>query len=97
MVARQSMNVNAVSEKFRVSRTAVYKHLKILTECGLVILKQKGRERYCEARLDQLLEVSHWLHQYKVVWEARCDSLEKYLNTTQYNQGKKRLVAKKKK
>ena len=50
-IAYESMNVNAVSGNFDVSRAAIYKHLKILTECGLVVITQKGRERYCEARL----------------------------------------------
>jgi predicted transcriptional regulator len=45
MIARQSLNVNTVSDYFDVSRAAIYKHLKILTECGLVVMKQEGRER----------------------------------------------------
>ena len=35
MIAHQSLNVNAVAGNFDVSRTAIYKHVKILTECGL--------------------------------------------------------------
>ncbi len=79
MIAHKSLNVNSVAENFDVSRTAVYKHLKILTECGLVEIKQKGRERFCEARLNKLSEVSDWVEQYRKVWEARLDSLEEYL------------------
>jgi DNA-binding transcriptional ArsR family regulator len=79
MIAHKSLNVNSVAENFDVSRTAVYKHLKILTECGLVVIKQQGRERYCEAKLNKLSEVSNWVEQYRQVWEARLDSLEEYL------------------
>jgi len=61
MIALQSMNINAVAGNFDVSRTAIYKHIKILTECGLVSIKQQGRERFCEARLDKLHEVSDWV------------------------------------
>lgn len=83
MIAHKSLNVNSVAENFDVSRTAVYKHLKILTECGLVEIKQKGRERFCEARLNKLNEVSVWVEQYRKIWEARLDTLEAYLTQLQ--------------
>jgi DNA-binding transcriptional ArsR family regulator len=79
MIALQPMNVNSVSENFDVSRAAVYKHLKILTECGLVKIKQQGRERFCEAKLEKLNEVSIWVEQYRKVWTNRLDSLDNYL------------------
>ena len=78
-LAHQSLNVNAVAENFDMSRAAVYKHMKILIECGLIDMKQQGRERYCEARLERLNEVSEWVEQYRQFWEARLDSLENYL------------------
>ncbi|MEO7983465.1 MAG: metalloregulator ArsR/SmtB family transcription factor, partial [Bacteroidota bacterium] len=49
MISMQSLNLNAVAENFDISRPAISKHIKILTECGLIVIKQKGRERYCEA------------------------------------------------
>lgn len=85
MVAHKSLNVNSVAENFDVSRTAIYKHIKILTECGLIVLKQSGRERYCEARLQKLHEVSDWVEQYRKMWTARLDSLEDYLAQLQNN------------
>ena len=79
LIANQSLNVNTVAGNFDVSRTAVYKHMKILTECGLVVVRQQGRERFCEARLDKLHEVSDWIEQYRRFWTARFDALENYL------------------
>jgi len=83
MISRQPLNVNSVAENFDVSRTAIYKHLKILSECGLVVIKKQGRERYCEAKLEKLSEVSDWIEQYRKFWEAKLDSLEEYLNGLQ--------------
>ncbi|SFA87049.1 MULTISPECIES: helix-turn-helix transcriptional regulator [unclassified Bacillus (in: firmicutes)] len=34
-----------LSNKFNVSRYAVMKHLQILEDCGLVIVRRKGRTR----------------------------------------------------
>ena len=79
MVARESLNLNSVAAQFDVSRPAISKHIKILTECGLVVIRQQGRERYCEARLDKLHEVSDWVDQYQKFWTAKFDSLESYL------------------
>ena len=80
MIAHHPLNVNAVAERFEVSRTAIYKHIKMLTECGLVVITQFGRERYCEARLERLAEVIDWAEQYRKVWTERFDSLEKYFD-----------------
>ncbi|MDB5109683.1 MAG: winged helix-turn-helix transcriptional regulator [Mucilaginibacter sp.] len=82
-LAHQSLNVNSVAENFDVSRAAIYKHLKILTECGLVVIKQRGRERYCEAKLEKLSEVSDWVEQYRKVWTQKLDNLEDYLKELQ--------------
>jgi DNA-binding transcriptional ArsR family regulator len=83
MISQQSLNINAVASNFDVSRTAIYKHLKILTECGLVMITQQGRERYCEARLQKLSEVSTWVEQYRQQWSQRLDNLESYLKEIQ--------------
>jgi DNA-binding transcriptional ArsR family regulator len=83
IVAKKPLNINAVAENFLVSRTAVYKHIKILKECGLIIIKQKGRERYCEAKMEKLHEVSDWVGQYRKSWEAKFDVLDTYLEKLQ--------------
>lgn len=80
MIAARPLNIHSVSENFDVSRTAIYKHIKILSECGLIHIRQQGRERYCEARLDKLGEVSDWVEQYRKLWTVKLDSLEIYLN-----------------
>ena len=74
MIAHQPLNVNAVAENFAVSRTAIYKHIKMLTECGLVVITQFGRERFCEAHLERLTEVIDWAEQYRKTWTERFDS-----------------------
>ncbi|MFL5729206.1 MAG: ArsR/SmtB family transcription factor, partial [Cytophagaceae bacterium] len=93
MLARQPLHVNAIAEKFHVSRQAVSLHVKILNECGLISIRQQGRERYCEAKLKGLNEVSEWIEQYRQYWEKKFDSLEKYLDKIQ----KSKKYAKRKK
>ena len=83
ILAIQSLSLNAVADNFDVSRPAISKHVKILSECGLVTITQNGRERICEAKLDKLNEVSGWLEQYRAFWEKKLDALEDYLNKVQ--------------
>ncbi|HEV8507162.1 MAG TPA: metalloregulator ArsR/SmtB family transcription factor [Chitinophagaceae bacterium] len=90
MIAHQSLHLNSVAEKFDISRPAISKHIKILTECGLITIKQQGRHRYCEAKLDKLNEVSGWVEQYRKFWTQRLDALEVYLDELQKKQPKKK-------
>lgn len=80
VVARHPLNLNAVAEKFDISRPAISKHIKILTECGLIEIRQQGRERYCEVNLASLNQISQWIEQHRILWENKLDSLDKFLN-----------------
>ena len=79
IISRGSLNLNSVAGNFDISRPAISKHIKILTECGLIMIKQQGRERYCEANLQSLNEVSKWIEQYRIFWTKKLDALEMHL------------------
>ena len=83
LISEHPLNLNTIAENFDISRQAISLHIKILTECGLIKVHTQGRERYCEAKLDALSEVSTWVEQYKEHWEKRLDSLENYLDKIQ--------------
>lgn len=92
LLVNKTLTLNGVAENFHISRPAVSEHIKILTECGLVIVHQKGRERYCEARLEKLAEVSDWIEQTRMIWDQRLDRLEEYL--LKYQKKEKKLKKK---
>lgn len=79
LLAKKRLTLNGVAENFRISRPAVSKHIKILAECGLIVVRQQGRERYCEAKPDKLTEVTDWVEQYRQLWEERFDRLDELL------------------
>ena len=79
MIAAQPQNVNAIAEKFDVTRQAISLHIKMLTDCGLITIKKQGRDHVCEVQLDKLGEVSVWVDQYRKHWEDKLDALETYL------------------
>ena len=92
LLANQTLTLSGVAKHFEISRPAISKHIKILSECGLVVVHRQGRERYCEARLESLEEVSDWVEQCRSQWEQRFDRLDEYLKELQKkekNRGKK--------
>ncbi len=86
LVANNSLNLNAVAEQFEISRPAISRHIKILTECGLIIIRQEGRERFCDANLNALEEVSHWVAPYRRFWTKKLDALENFFGQMYCNQ-----------
>jgi len=80
LLSKETLNLNAVAEKFEKSRPAISKHIKILTECGLIRMHKEGRERYCEAKLDSLRQVSDWINQYQLFWTTKLNALDLHLS-----------------
>jgi DNA-binding transcriptional ArsR family regulator len=89
LLANNPLHLNAVAEKFDISRPAVSRHIRILTECGLLTIKQTGRERYCYANLKQLKEVADWTEKYRIFWTKKLDALEDFLNKEQKKKPRK--------
>jgi DNA-binding transcriptional ArsR family regulator len=80
LITRTPLTLNSIAEQFDLARATVSEHVKILSECGLLFIEQKGRERYCNARLMKLGEVADWVNQYKRHWNSTLDSLEEFLD-----------------
>jgi DNA-binding transcriptional ArsR family regulator len=93
LLADNKLSLNGVAENFDISRPAISKHIKILVECGLVAIKQSGRERYCEAKFEKLTEVIDWAEQRKF-WAGKLNALENYLNENAIKSTRKTLKKK---
>jgi DNA-binding transcriptional ArsR family regulator len=94
LLAQKSLNLNAISKNFDMSRQAVSLHIKILRECNLISVRRQGRERICEVKLEALSEVHQWTEQYKAFWTQKLRALkdfveEEHLRATQPNKNHK--------
>jgi DNA-binding transcriptional ArsR family regulator len=89
LIAHQTLTPNDVADKFDVSRQAISKHIKILTECGIIVIQQKGRERYCSIEASRMDEVGDWLEGFRKIWEKRFDNLDNLLVKMQSNKNTK--------
>jgi DNA-binding transcriptional ArsR family regulator len=81
LIAVQAMTPNAIEKHFDITRQAVSKHLRILTECELVQQEQKGREIYYKLEIEKMREIDEWIEQYRKIWEARFEQLDGVLAT----------------
>lgn len=81
LIAIQAMTPNAIAEHFEVTRQAISKHLRILTECELIRQEHKGREIYYQLEIDKMKEIDKWLEQFRKIWETRFNQLDSVLAT----------------
>ncbi len=81
LIAMQAMTPNAIAENFHITRQAVSKHLRILTECELVKQEFKGREIYYQLEIDKVKEIDEWVDQLRNIWESRFNQLDELLST----------------
>lgn len=94
LIAHKSLNLNSIAENFDVSRPAISQHIKILIECGLVTIKQQGRERFVEASLQPLNDVTDWIESFHRRVEEKFDALDDVLDEMKALQRKKRKTKK---
>lgn len=83
LVAKQSLNLNSIAENFDMSRPAISQHIKLLTESGLIIIRQEGRERYCDIQPEKLDEIITWAEQSKKIWVKRFAKLDRLVKDIQ--------------
>jgi DNA-binding transcriptional ArsR family regulator len=79
MLAQKPRNLNDLAGQFDTTRQAISLHVKILIECGVVLVEQKGRERYCNLQAKKLAEVDRWIEPFRSSWERKFNRLDNLL------------------
>lgn len=75
--------VGVISARLDIRQPQVSKHLKVLKEVGLVDVAAQGQQRVYALQAAPLQEIHHWLERYRVLWEARFESLDGLLDELQ--------------
>ncbi|MGP4039266.1 ArsR/SmtB family transcription factor [Gracilibacillus sp. D59] len=83
-----SLPVGEIAEKLDLNQPQTSKHLRVLSEAGLVEVQPIANRRIYKLRPEPLQELDEWLDSYRRTWENRMDRLDDYLNVLQ---GKKPL------
>ncbi|MBO8163284.1 MAG: winged helix-turn-helix transcriptional regulator [Brevibacillus sp.] len=79
LLADKELPVTAISHNFPMSRTAVSKHLQILSEAGLVQKRKVGRETRYTLQPDPLFELKQWLSYYERFWDNKLTALKRFV------------------
>jgi DNA-binding transcriptional ArsR family regulator len=76
LLAGKELPVTVISNHFPMSRTAVSKHLRMLTETKLVSVEKFGREKRYKLQPKALLEVKEWVSFYEQFWDNNISMLK---------------------
>jgi DNA-binding transcriptional ArsR family regulator len=76
-LGRSDASITDLAEKFHMTLTGMKKHVGVLEEAGLVTTEKVGRVRTCKLGPRRLEEETAWLEQYRQLWGARFDELDK--------------------
>jgi DNA-binding transcriptional ArsR family regulator len=74
-LSRGPRSAGHLARKFRCSRPAVAKHLRILRRAGLVRARRLGRHQIYSLTTAPLEAVERWIDRYRAFWSARGDEL----------------------
>jgi DNA-binding transcriptional ArsR family regulator len=66
-----------------MSQPEVSKHLRVLSEVGLVRCRAQGRHRLHSLEPPRLPPLHDWLAQYEQMWNERLDGIDDYLKELQ--------------
>jgi len=75
--------VGAIVDGLSMSQPQVSKHLRVLSEVGLVRCRAEGRRRLYSLEPGRLRPVHEWLAKYERAWSDRLDRVDDYLKELQ--------------
>ena len=79
MLRGRPYSVGEIAARFRTSRPAISKHLRMLRAVGLVATTQRGTARICALNAEPLRAVSDWISDYEAYWGKTLQSLKRYV------------------
>ena len=75
--------VGAIVNDLSMSQPQVSKHLRVLSEVGLVRSRAEGRHRLYSLEPARLRPFHEWLAKYEEAWNERLDRMDDYLKELQ--------------
>ncbi|WP_405031142.1 ArsR/SmtB family transcription factor [Paenibacillus hexagrammi] len=73
------LTVGEITERLGLNQPQASKHLRVLSEAGLVEVHPSANRRIYTPRSEPFIEMGEWLESYRRLWEERFDQLDDYL------------------
>ena len=80
LLRERERSVGELVDVLALSQPGVSKHLRVLREAGLVVVRQDAQRRMYTVNAAPLAEVAAWLEPYRRLWAGRLDALERHLD-----------------
>ena len=71
--------VGEIAQRLRLRQPQVSKHLRVLTEAGLVEARPVAQQRIYHLQAKPFEELDSWLETFRRFWQTRFDTLDNYL------------------
>ncbi len=82
--------VGDVADRLGLRQPQASKHLKVLSEAGLVDVRVDAQRRIYALRPEPLQELEAWVERYRRLWEANFQRLDALLEELKAGEGKSR-------
>ena len=82
-LATGAATVGELAEPFDISLPAVSRHLRVLTDAGLIERSTEAQWRRCALRGEGFRAASDWIEFYRRFWEQQFDRLDAFLKRTE--------------
>ncbi|MFC4427238.1 ArsR/SmtB family transcription factor [Deinococcus navajonensis] len=83
LLVKQPLTVGEIAAQLQIRQPQASKHLRILSEAGVVEVQAVANRRIYRLRAEPFQELDRWLTTYRQLWEDRFDQLELYLRRLQ--------------
>ncbi len=80
LLVSSEQSVGEIERRLRLSQPTVSKHLRVLRDAGFVESTVDAQRRLYRLKPEPLQEVDMWLAQFRQLWSAHLDALERHLD-----------------
>src|SRR5215813_12940897 len=72
--------VGELADALRLSQPMTSKHLRVLRNANLVLVRKQAQQRIYAVNPQQMAEIETWLAPYRKLWNERLDALAEHLD-----------------
>jgi len=90
LLRERPRSVGEITLRLRLRQPQVSKHLRTLTQAGIVRARPAAQLRIYQLQAAPFKELDSWLGSFRRMWEGRLDTLDEYLQELKANQKRAR-------
>lgn len=79
LLREQPYPVGEIAERLAMRQPQVSKHLRVLSEAGIVEMRPNAQQRVYQLQPQPFVELESWLNTFRQIWNQRLDDFDAYL------------------